>query len=79
MAKNRNAASQRAQKMKNNKVGILLCHNSGCENEFYLAIWNQNKQAYTRVCRPCLENPPQKSNRQVQTELLQKLGILATT
>ena len=71
----------KAQKLKNNKVRLLICSEQSCENEFYVATFNNLGQA-RRWCNTCYgvkqaEAKTKRYKKRLQEhELLGSLGLL---
>ena len=81
MAKTSMRPEVKAQKMKNNKVRILVCSTKDCENEFFVAKFNHLGQS-KRECETCYkvsqaEKKTKRYKKRLQDhELLTSLGLI---
>ena len=77
MAKTSMRPEVKAQKLKNNKVRLLICSEKDCENEFYIATFNSLGQS-KRQCHDCYDGKVKKQavTKQENTKLLASLGLL---
>lgn len=62
----------KAAKLRNNKVGMLVCSTSGCENEFYVAM---PTYPAVRKCAPCFVQGATGVQPAAKT-FLQLIGLL---
>jgi hypothetical protein len=77
MAKTSMRPEVKAQKMKNNKVGILVCSTKDCETEFLVARFNSLGQS-RRQCEDCYQVQKTKATNKKKGDqrLLASLGLI---